>query len=338
MKRRALLASVTGVTAVGGGCLTGRNDSNEPNDREPDSQHSGCGAWTTLTVEPVSPEALVETITVPQTGIGDADRTLRIPRLSEGVERVLDGEPTTVEVERAPPLQPAPYVRRNGAVYTVDATTIDTEPITGPAYRVTEASYSEIRGEQLTRAAALTTHDLWRLTEGIRSRTDTFVAEFLHRGAQEDSRLADGSERLVVEFPDEIDRLGRYYLLERTGTASGTAERIRYSATRIGDDPETFTTHFVTEYGIPLDDAGDDVRTLLEDAIETDGLEFCIDGDQTSAEAFYETTLESLESRLQEADPLDGGTRHVLSLRPSSKYYVEYEDIWYDVEWLTGYV
>lgn len=337
MKRRALLASLTGVTAVGGGCLTGRHDSDSSDDREPDNQHPSCGARTSLSVEPISPEGLVETVTVPRTGIGDADPTLRIPPLFERIERALDGDPATVEVERVPPLQPAPYVRSDGTVHTLDTEVIGEGPITGPEYRVTEASYHEIRGEQLTQSAALSTHDLWRLTEGIRSRTGIIVAGFLHRGAHEDSILADGSDRLVVEFPDEIDLLGRYYQLERTGTTSSTAERLRYSATRIGDDPETFTTHFVTEYGIALDDPGDDVRTLLDDAIVADGLEFCIDDDQTSEEAFYETTLESIESRLEEADPLDEGTRHVLSFRPGSKYYVEYEGTWYDVEWLTGY-
>lgn len=337
MKRRPLLTALTGTSVVVGGCLTGRNGSDEPDTRDPASQHPSCGAWTSLSVEPVSPEALFETITVPRTGIGEADRTLRIPQLSEGIEQVLDGEPTTIEVERAPPLQPSPYVRRDGAVYTIDATITDTGPITGPAYRVTETSYSEIRGEQRTQSAALSTHDLWRLTEGIRSRTGAFVAGFLDPDAQEDSKLADGSDRLVVEFPDEIDLLGRYYLLERTGTASGTADRIRYSATRIGDGPEPFTTHFVTEYGISIDEPGDDVRTLLDDAIDTDGLEFCIDDDQTSAEAFYETALESLESRLEEADPMDGDRRHVFSLRPGNEYYLEYDGTWYEVEWGTSY-
>lgn len=337
MKRRALLASLTGASVVGGGCLGDRNETEETDDGVPDSHVAGCGARTTLTVEPVAPEDLVETITVSRTEIGDADRTLRIPALFERIGRVLDGDPATIEAERAPPLQPAPYVRSDGAVYTVEPEIIDKGTITGPAYRVTETSYREIRDEQRTQYAELPNHDLWRLTEGIRSRTDAIVAGYLDRGARDESILGDGADRLVVEFPDEIDLLGRYYLLDRTGTASSTAEQIRYSATRTGDDPEAFMTHFVTEYGISLDDPGDDVRTLLDDAIDADGLEFCIDGGQGSEEAFYETTLENLESRLREVDPLDEDARHVLSLRPDSKYYVEYADTWYDVEWVTGY-
>lgn len=337
MKRRALLASLTGASVAGGGCLGDRNDTGETDDGVPDGHVAGCGRSTTLTVEPIIPEDLVETITVSRTEIGDADLTLRIPALFERIGRVFDGDPTTIEVERAPPLQPAPYVRSDGAVYTVDTEIIEEGTVTGPEYRVTETTYREIRDEERTQHAALPNHELWRLAEGIRSGTDTVVAGFLDQRARDESILAEGADRLVVEFPDEIDLLGRYYLVERIGTVSSTVERTRYVSTRVGADPNAFSTHFLHEYGISLTDPDADVRTLLDDAIDTDRLEFCSESGQTSTEAAYETSLETLESQLREADPLDEATRDVLSIWPDSKYYVEYEDTWYVVDWLIGY-
>ncbi|ELZ14312.1 hypothetical protein C479_00350 [Halovivax asiaticus JCM 14624] len=336
MKRRALLSSLTATTVLVGGCLDSQGDPDEPDDGSSDMDTGGCDNGTSLAIDPVSAEGLVESITVSRAEIKTADPTLRIPRLSERIDRVLDGEPTTIEVDRAPPLQPSPYVRRGETVYTFDATITDAESITGPKYRVTETSYHEIRDEERTQSTALPDPDLWRLVEGIRSSTDTFVAAYLDQSARDESILAGGQDRLVVEFPDEIEHFGRYFVVERIGTRSSTIERTRYVSRQIGDQ-NAFETHFLDTYGITLENPDEDVRTLLDDAIDADGLEFCAEYDGESDDAFYTSALETLESHLQSVDRMGQDTRDVFSLPHGGAHYIEYEGTWYalqPVEWV----
>lgn len=321
------------MIGAGSACLAGcsadsngnRTDGNGDSGAD-EFETPSCGSGTMIQFDAIDAENLVEDVTVTEAEFSES-AAIGLPPLPELLSRLSSGETETIEAVRNPPLEPSPYFRDGDEIYTVTTSVRDDGPISGPAYKVTRKWYTDVQGNDIQPFSALPRHDQWRLNEAIRSDTETLIAGSLDSDDRDESIFSSGERQLSIEFTEDSSH-GRFFTATRDGDRSESAERIRYSASLVAADADSFAEYFLQEYGIRLTDLDDDVNALIEDAIANGGVELCTEGDDAEDETVLNALsdfVETLES--ETAAVMDDELRTRLN-----GYYVQYDGTWYFVQ------